>query len=840
MRQERHPAKVVSIKRISHVFIALSLALSLGLGSMLGGGLLLTYQHSSNQLGQLAKNSLVEQSIQLTQEQQLNRTTLIADQIARLESLDNLPRELDRLLARHGGNQILRLELYDASGKQLAVAGPLPGEPVEQPTLGGAGLEVHSSDETISIPLSRASSPAGWLVAYLTDPAKAANAGIIAVDSEVEQGWSEAVLALLLGLVVIIFLAVAVAWVWARKITRPISEMGKFAVRVGKGDLKTPLHVSSEDEIGELADALRAMRETLTLTTISRDYLDLVLNSMNDAVLVTSGDGVIRRSNKGAHELLEQTDEALVGTHIRDLFAESARSEFSMDMLSQATGESVFLTGTGREIPVSLAGSQISSEQPQEQGYILVARNISEQKRAEKRIRYLARYDALTRVPNRMQFQHLMQRALSRARRADQCIALLSVDLDRFKEINDRFGHLSGDRSLETVSDRITRALPESTIVGRLAGDEFGILLEEHEDIPACREYASSVAKMLLGEISRPFHFQKREIDLSCSIGIALFPGDAGNVIDMIRNADAAMHFVKKQGGHSFDFYRPELNADSAEQLMLKAKLRRALQRDEFVLRYQPKLDVNDGRIVGAEALMRWQLPGHGEISPGDFIPMAEESSLILALGDWVLNKACEDFQTWRATIPNPGRIAINLSLRQLKQKDLAKHVAAIFRDHGVSPTCFEFEITESTLMDDPEGALQILNELYGMGIHLSIDDFGTGYSSLSALQHFPISSLKIDQSFVRDADVDPDDSTIVSTIIEMGRSLRMDVVAEGVETERQLNLLRRKRCHFVQGHLLGPPVSAREYLELLKAETRGHGIHSELFVESQTAGLGR
>jgi len=617
--------------------------------------------------------------------------------------------------------------------------------------------------------------------------------------------------------------------------------MGKFATQVGKGNLATPLHVSREDEIGELADALRAMRETLKQTTISRDYLDLVLNSMNDAVLVTSPDGVIKRCNKGACDLLDQTSEAFEGTHIRDLFADSARSEFSMELLASGRGESVFLASNGREIPVSLAGSAISSEQPQEQGYILVARNISDQKRAEKRIRYLARYDALTRVPNRMQFQHLMQHSLSRARRSDQCIALLSLDLDRFKEINDRFGHLSGDRSLETVSERITRSLPESTIVGRLAGDEFGILLEEQKDIPACREHASTVAKMLLAEISRPFHFQKREIDLSCSIGIALFPGDAGNVIDMIRNADAAMHFVKKQeGGHAFDFYRPELNADSAEQLMLKAKLKRALQRDEFVLRYQPKVDVNDGRIVGAEALMRWQLPDHGEVPPSNFIPMAEESSLILALGDWVLNKACEDFQTWRATVPNPGRIAINLSLRQLKQKDLAKRVAAIFRDHGVSPTCFEFEITESTLMDDPEGSLKILNELYGMGIHLSIDDFGTGYSSLSALQHFPIGTLKIDQSFVRDADVDPDDATIVSTIIEMGRSLRMDVVAEGVETEQQLNLLRSKRCHYVQGHLLGPPIRAEGYLDMLQAETRGHGVRSELFVETPAAELRR
>ena len=668
------------------------------------------------------------------------------------------------------------------------------------------------------------------MVAYLSDPAVSAQAALAAVDEEMAEGWNHAFVTLSLSLLAVIFLCIAAVWFLTRNLIPPIRDMGIFADRVGKGDLESPLDISRPDEIGELADALRGMRETLNQTTISRNYLDHVLNSMTDAVLVTSADGVIIRCNLGACKMLEHTKAALTGMHIRELFAERARSEFSMDLLSAHTGESTFLAASGLEIPVSLSGSIISSDQPQGQGYILAARNISDQKRAEKRIRYLARYDALTRVPNRMQFQHLMQRSLSRARRADQGVALLSIDLDRFKDINDRFGHLSGDRGLETVAERITHALPEDTVVGRMAGDEFGILLEGLAGDSGAREQANAQAHMLLTEIARPFHFQQREIDLSGSVGIAMFPDDAGNVIDMIRNADAAMQFAKKQGGNTVTFYQPEMNADSADQLMLKAKLRRALAREEFVLRYQPKLDVNDGRIVGAEALMRWQLPGHGEVAPGHFIPMAEESSLIIAMGDWVLNQVCEDFQTWRAELAHPGRIAVNLSLRQLQQKDLAKRVAAIFRDHGVSPTCFEFEITESTLMDNPDASLRILNDLYRMGIHLSIDDFGTGYSSLSALQQFPISTLKIDQSFVRDVNVNPDDATIVSTIIEMGRSLRMDVVAEGVESEDQLNLLREKKCHFVQGHLLGPPISAEAYLGLLKAEVRGEMLHRELF----------
>jgi diguanylate cyclase (GGDEF)-like protein/PAS domain S-box-containing protein len=813
----------MKFKHLSGLAFALALALSLGLGGLLGGGLLLAYYQSSDALGQLAKKNLIEQSVQLTREQQLNRTSLIADQISRLESQQDMPQFLGQMIRQYGGKQILRLELFDASGQSLGASGPeLSSDPKLTET-------VHEA-ETLSVPLSRADAPAGWLVAHLSDPTEAAQVGLAAVDREVARGWRHALISLAVGIAIITALGTIAGRVISEGLARAIRDMGGFAVRVGKGDLNAPLQISRPDEVGELADALRAMRETLKQTTISRNYLDRVLNSMKDAVLVTSGDGVIKRSNKGASELLECTEDSLRNRHIRELFAERARSEFSMDLLSAGAGESIFLAESGREIPVSLSGSAITSDDPHDRGYILVARNISDQKRAEKRIRYLARYDALTRVPNRMQFQHLMQRSLSRARRADQCVALLSVDLDRFKDINDRFGHLSGDRSLETVAERITRALPEETVVGRLAGDEFGILLEEIPDIQSGHEHAGNIARMLLSEISRPFHFQQKEIDLSGSIGIALFPGDAGNVIDMIRNADAAMQFVKRQGGHTFDFYRPEMNADSAEQLMLKAKLRRALKREEFVLRYQPKLDVNDGRIVGAEALMRWQLPGHGEVPPSHFIPMAEESSLILAMGDWVLNKVCEDFNAWRAEGVHPGRIAVNLSLRQLQQKDLALRVAAIFRDHGVSPTSFEFEITESTLMDSPQESLRILNELYGLGVHLSIDDFGTGYSSLSALQQFPISTLKIDQSFVRDSNVNPDDATIVSTIIQMGRSLRMDVVAEGVENEQQLNLLRRKQCHFVQGHLLGEPISADGYLGLLKAQGSGKLLQPRLF----------
>ena len=326
--------------------------------------------------------------------------------------------------------------------------------------------------------------------------------------------------------------------------------------------------------------------------------------------------------------------------------------------------ETVLRTASGQTIPVSMAGSPITTEDPEFQGNIYVARNITERKRAERRIRYLARYDTLTKMPNRMQFQHLLQQSIARARKAGRSLALLYLDLDRFKEVNDTFGHAAGDRTLEILSERLTRNLSKDTVIGRLAGDEFAMFID---DLPAevdNRSGIGALARTLLDEISRAFYVNQQEVYLTASIGIAICPYDAENVIDLIRNADAAMYHSKQNGGNSFAFYLPEMNAAAVERLMLKAKLRRALERDELVILYQPKVDLRDGRVVGAEALLRWRLPGHGDISPSHFIPLAEETSLIMDIGEWVMDRVCSDYRQWQKSIAQPGRIAINLSLR--------------------------------------------------------------------------------------------------------------------------------------------------------------------------------
>ena len=622
----------------------------------------------------------------------------------------------------------------------------------------------------------------------------------------------------------------ALSFVLARRLERPIAALIRSAERIGEGDYTRPHKVTSDNEIAELERALDRMRQRLRQTTITKNYLTTVLNSMNDAVLVTSPEGVVKRTNDAAVRLFGYSEQELEGQPFINLIADNERVAFSLESAGVETRETVIAARNGQTIPVSISGAPIAAEDPQFQGTIFVVRNITDRKRAERRIRYLARYDALTKVPNRMQFQHMLQQAIARARRSDRGIVMLYLDMDRFKEINDTFGHAGGDRTLEVLSERLTRVLPREAVVGRLAGDEFGLFIEGFADAEDERTQAANLARMVLAEVGKAYYVDQQEVYLTASVGIAFYPKDAENVIDLIRNADAAMYHSKQNGGNNFAFYSPEMNAAAVERLMLKSKLRRALERDELMMFYQPKVDLRDGRIIGAEALLRWRLPGHGDIPPSQFIPLAEETTLILGIGEWVMNRVCSDYHEWTKQVQNPGRVSINLSLKQLRQASFITRCASVFKKHHVSPTCFELEITETTLMADPTRTIKLLDELYAMGLHLSIDDFGTGYSSLSALQQFPIGTLKIDQSFVKDAAINSDDATIVRTIIDMGKALEVEVVAEGVENEEQFNFLRGRGCHYGQGRLFGDAMRAEDFLKLLLAQESGRAKVSELF----------
>ncbi len=608
-------------------------------------------------------------------------------------------------------------------------------------------------------------------------------------------------------------------WRSARAVQVAADALARSAQRIGQGDYARPVEARGHEVLKELEQAMERMRGRLRQSTINRDYLRGILDSMADAVFLTSPDGVVKTANAAACKMLGYAEEELLGRGIVSLLDPSVRAEFDLLQAAQDTRETVVRTRDGQTIPVSLAGSRVETDDPQFQGNIFVARNVTDRKRAERRIRYLARYDTLTKVANRMQFQHLLQQTLARGLRSGRAVALLYLDMDRFKEVNDTFGHDTGDRVLEVLAERLIRAVPQSAILGRLAGDEFALCVHGLPAETDNRVPIGQLARAILNEVARAFQLNQQEVFLTASIGIAFCPRDAENVIDLIRNADAAMYHAKQNGGNTFTFYSPEMNAAAVERLILKSKLRRALERDELVIRYQPKVELAGGRVVGAEALLRWRLPGHGDIPPSRFIPLAEETNLILDIGEWVLNRVCMDYRQITTEGLEPGRISLNLSLRQLRQASFILRYRSVFRRHAVSPTALELEITETTLMADTKNTLRLLEELHAMGLHLSIDDFGTGYSSLSALQQFPIGTLKIDQSFVRDVEHNSSNATLVRTIIDMGRSLGMTVVAEGVESPGQLQFLRDSGCDQAQGRLFGEPCAAEELLAVLKRQ---------------------
>ncbi|HET7755906.1 MAG TPA: EAL domain-containing protein, partial [Steroidobacteraceae bacterium] len=705
-----------------------------------------------------------------------------------------------------------------AGGLSAAAAAP-----VQLPADNGPGAAAPATLATLRVTLAQ------------TAPVPAVSlSGRLAAASAAHE-WLTGWLALALALAGALAAAV-ITWRMVRELGRPVDSLIRSADRIGLGDYSRPVEVGGRDALAGLEQALERMRGRLRQSTINKNYLHSVLNSMTDAVFVTSPDGVIKLANSAACKLLGFAEEELLGRSILTLLEERERAEFDLLRAAQETRETVVRTRSGQTIPVSFTGSAIDSDDPQFQGNIFVARNITDRKRAERRIRYLARYDALTKLPNRMQFHHVLQQTIARALRSGQVVAVLYLDMDRFKEVNDTFGHGAGDRVLEVLAERLVRSVPKETVVGRLAGDEFALFVDGLPADSDNRGPIAQLARTILTEICRPFQLNEHEVFLTASIGVAFCPRDAENVIDLIRNADAAMYYSKQNGGNTFAFYSPEMNAAAVERLMLKSKLRRALERDELEIRYQPKVDLRSGRIIGAEALLRWRLPGHGDIPPSQFIPLAEETNLILDIGEWVLNRVCMDYRHMQSEGGDPGRISLNLSLKQLRQASFILRCRSVFRRHGVSPTAFELEITETTLMADAQRTVRLLDELFAMGLHLSIDDFGTGYSSLSALQQFPIGTLKIDQSFVRDASEDAGDATIVRTIIEMGRSLGMEVIAEGVESYAQLEFLRKNACLYAQGRLFGEPCTAADLLALLTTQAAGRLPFAHLLRRAEAA----
>jgi len=438
-------------------------------------------------------------------------------------------------------------------------------------------------------------------------------------------------------------------------------------------------------------------------------------------------------------------------------------------------------------------------------------RHAIERKRAELRLSRLAHFDTLTGLANRNLFQNRLARAIARAARKDGTVALMFIDLDRFKAVNDTLGHGAGDALLVHVAERLRSCVREADTIARLGGDEFTVIVEHLGSVDA----VAVVAQKILNAMTRPFRLEGREVYVTPSIGITLYPHDDRRIDELLKNADSAMYKAKEQGRNNYQFYRADMHRRSLERFDLENKLRMAVERREFVLHYQPKVDVGSGRIVGVEALVRWQ-HGAGLVSPAKFIPIAEETGLIVPVGEWVLREAAAQLRRWLDAGHPPLTMAVNLSPRQFRQLNLSTIVAEVVDGARLDPAWLELEITETLLMEDTQTSSATLAALKQRGVKISVDDFGTGYSSLNYLKRFPIDTLKIDQSFVRDITSDADDAAIASAIIALAHSLRLEVVAEGVETEGQLAFLREHGCDLAQGYLFSRPLPAAGLSELL------------------------
>jgi diguanylate cyclase (GGDEF)-like protein len=454
--------------------------------------------------------------------------------------------------------------------------------------------------------------------------------------------------------------------------------------------------------------------------------------------------------------------------------------------------------------------------------------SIARRQEAEEQIRRLAYYDPLTGLPNRLLFIEQLERALAQAERHGRRLAVMFVDLDNFKRVNDTLGHRAGDELLCKASSRLAAALRAHDAlarqqsgdlasaaahnIARLGGDEFIVLLTDVRS----PEHVAGVAQRVVNTLGEPIVVQGTEVFVGGSVGIASYPEDGTDIDTLLMNADTAMYRAKAAGRGGFQLYDRSMNARALDRLHMETRLRRALERDEFVLHYQPRVDVVSGRIVGAEALIRWQHPERGLLLPAEFIPLVEDAGLVIPIGEWAIQTVCRQIAVWSAVGLNPVPIAVNLASTHLRERELPARVALALGEHGVPSSLLEIEVTESLLLTDPELSVGIAQELAAMGVTLSIDDFGTGYSSMGYLKKLPIGALKIDRSFVRDLETDPDDAAIVSAIVALAHSLKLKVVAEGVETPAQLAFLQSVRCDEYQGFLTSRAVSVGEFERLL------------------------
>ena len=562
-------------------------------------------------------------------------------------------------------------------------------------------------------------------------------------------------------------------------------------------------------------EALVAQRTSEILA--AQRHLQATISAIPDLMFEVDLDGRYYSTHSPREELLARPSKELLGRTVHDVMPQ-AQADRVLQALQEAhvkgwsMGAQICLPLEIGERWFELSVARKASATGEGPRFVVISRDVTDNKLAEEKVLQLAHFDALTGLPNRSLLADRCQQALGAAQRHGQCVALLFLDLDHFKNINDALGHRVGDALLCAVAQRLSGLLREQDTIARLGGDEFILVLPDTDAVGAAH-----VAEKLLRAADQPFDIDAHELVITPSMGIAMYPQDGKDFDTLSRCADAAMYIAKQGGRNHYRFFTAEMQADSDRSLLLENALRRALERNQLYLHYQPQVCVASGAIVGAEALLRWEHPELGRVSPAEFIPVAESSGMILPMGDWVLQTATRQLREWM----DQGyalTMAVNVSLVQFRQADFPQRIGQILQDAGLPPHCLELELTEGVAMTDPALAIDTMDRLHQQGVLLSIDDFGTGYSSLNHLKKFKVYKLKIDQSFVRDIADDPDDRGIVSAIISMAQGMDMRTIAEGVETAEQLAFLQDHGCMEVQGYLFGRPMAARDFGALLQA----------------------
>ncbi|MBK8535180.1 MAG: EAL domain-containing protein [Candidatus Competibacteraceae bacterium] len=539
-----------------------------------------------------------------------------------------------------------------------------------------------------------------------------------------------------------------------------------------------------------------------------------MFEAARDAIFITDTERNIVAVNPAFTALSGYSEAEVLGRNPR--FLKSGRyADAHSAPLWEVVGRKGFWQGEfwnqrkdGETYAVLTTISEVRDASGRPSHYVGVATDITHQKAAEQRIEHLAYHDALTDLPNRALLGQRAELALALTARRHEALALLSLDLDRFKEINDVLSHTEGDILLVQVAARLKTLTGDTDTVCRIGGDEFVLLLPETD-----QERALRVADKILAAFRQPFPVARHSLRITVSIGIALYPHDGSNVTDLLKNADAALHQAKQNGRNTRTFYAQEMNAAAFERLVLESELRRAIAASQLCAYYQPKVRLSDSQIIGAEALVRWRHPDHGLIPPGRFIPLAEASDLIAELGDWMLKEVCRQQAAWRDAGLPPLTVAVNLAARHFRNSGLVAQIQGLLAAHSLPPQALELELTESSLLEIGPNTEETLLALERLGVGLAIDDFGTGYSSLSYLKRLPLTALKVDQSFVRDLVSDPDDRTLAATIIALGHGLGLQVVAEGVETDEQRRILLDQGCDLAQGYFFGQPVPAADFV---------------------------